>query len=321
MPLRRRGHLSAAADNLGGMALAFLRWLGDASTPKVFFAGMTPILRFINPPAPHVEVGVLEEGSIENIRSGELLTDIPEGGAFISSLHFGNFSPVKAERGRAWCVIFDTSTMPAPLASELSTHPLFTVGRCADLGEMVNTFKRLRRLCARQGFAPSDYRRDMAMYDPAGPALAPGVEWRVRAALLDLLGILADTPEGSGGEEATPESVATTLAVIEERFTDPGLTLALLARTACLSVDHFGRLFKTHAGAAPMAYVQRRRLREAALLLRQTGHKIEQIALSVGYPDPLYFSRLFKKEFGQGPRDFRRCQQCRPPSRRCNTGK
>ena len=96
------------------------------------------------------------------------------------------------------------------------------------------------------------------------------------------------------------------MCIRDSRYNDPTLTLPELASAAGLSIDHFGRLFKSRVGLAPMAYVRRLRLREAALMLRQTGHRIEEIAASVGYPDPLYFSRLFSREFGIGPRGYRK---------------
>jgi AraC family transcriptional activator of pobA len=44
---------------------------------------------------------------------------------------------------------------------------------------------------------------------------------------------------------------------------------------------------------------------EAARLLRFTGLTVQQAALQVGYEDPLYFSRAFKRHFGEAPMAYR----------------
>jgi AraC family transcriptional regulator, transcriptional activator of pobA len=44
---------------------------------------------------------------------------------------------------------------------------------------------------------------------------------------------------------------------------------------------------------------------EAARLLRFTGLTVQQVALRVGYDDPLYFSRAFKRHFGDSPMAYR----------------
>jgi AraC family transcriptional regulator, transcriptional activator of pobA len=46
-------------------------------------------------------------------------------------------------------------------------------------------------------------------------------------------------------------------------------------------------------------------LSEAARLLRFTGLTVQQVALRVGYEDPLYFSRAFKRHFGEAPVSYR----------------
>jgi AraC family transcriptional regulator, transcriptional activator of pobA len=44
---------------------------------------------------------------------------------------------------------------------------------------------------------------------------------------------------------------------------------------------------------------------EAARLLRFTDLTVQQVALRVGYDDPLYFSRAFKRHFGDSPVAYR----------------
>ncbi|MMZ62630.1 Bifunctional transcriptional activator/DNA repair enzyme AdaA [compost metagenome] len=52
-------------------------------------------------------------------------------------------------------------------------------------------------------------------------------------------------------------------------------------------------------------YITRTRMRAAADLLLQTSLRVYQIAENVGYKDPKYFIRLFRKEFGTSPEEYR----------------
>lgn len=74
-----------------------------------------------------------------------------------------------------------------------------------------------------------------------------------------------------------------------------------LARAAMLSVPHFSELCRTQTGMPPLALLIRLRLQRAMELLQQGGHNVAEAARAVGYEDPFYFSRLFKKHIGVPP--------------------
>ena len=54
-----------------------------------------------------------------------------------------------------------------------------------------------------------------------------------------------------------------------------------------------------------MEYVKRHRLREALLLLQESDLNISEIGDKVGWPDPFYFSKIFKSEIGVPPSVYR----------------
>ena len=64
-------------------------------------------------------------------------------------------------------------------------------------------------------------------------------------------------------------------------------------------------LFRRAEGISIKHYHTRLRLAEAANLLLSTAMNVSQIANAIGYEDPLYFSRIFKAEFGCSPREYR----------------
>lgn len=73
------------------------------------------------------------------------------------------------------------------------------------------------------------------------------------------------------------------------------------------SCDYLRKLFQKEYGMTPHQYLTRKRLQIAAEALANAavnGNSVANIALICGFRDPLYFSRLFKKQYGVSPRRF-----------------
>lgn len=73
-----------------------------------------------------------------------------------------------------------------------------------------------------------------------------------------------------------------------------------------VSVSWFIRNFKHCTGSTPMQYILSKRIYNAEILLRDPSHNITEIASIVGYDNPLYFSRIFKKTTGLSPSEYRK---------------
>ena len=71
-----------------------------------------------------------------------------------------------------------------------------------------------------------------------------------------------------------------------------------------LSKSQFYRLFKEYTGTSPIRFQQSCRLSAAADYLVLYDMKIQDICKFIGIDDPLYFSKLFKKEFGVSPTKY-----------------
>lgn len=95
--------------------------------------------------------------------------------------------------------------------------------------------------------------------------------------------------------------------VIEQMHLHCGepLSVSDLAMQCGLSEYHFIHLFREYTGFSPHAYVTRLRLDKAKDLMVSTTMNISEIAFAVGYANPLYFSRLFKRHTGLSPSRFR----------------
>ena len=91
-----------------------------------------------------------------------------------------------------------------------------------------------------------------------------------------------------------------------ENHLDEPLSLQDIARLARMSPNYLNRLFSTHTGEPIHKHLTRRRMEKAMRLRIDTNLLVKQIALMVGYDDPLYFSRAFFKYHGRWPSDIRR---------------
>ncbi len=77
----------------------------------------------------------------------------------------------------------------------------------------------------------------------------------------------------------------------------------LLKRTL-LSKSRFYTLFREYTGTSPLRFQLNYRLTTAADYLVIYDMKVHEVSNQLGFHDPLYFSRLFKKEFGVSPKTY-----------------
>ena len=78
-------------------------------------------------------------------------------------------------------------------------------------------------------------------------------------------------------------------------------TLKSLAEYAGKKTDQFSYLFYQYMGIRPINYLIKYRMEQAIELLKQEEYSVQEVASMVGYSDPLYFSRIFKKHVGFSP--------------------
>lgn len=86
---------------------------------------------------------------------------------------------------------------------------------------------------------------------------------------------------------------------------EKNLSLSFLSKKAGYSMGRFSHLFSEITGMTPIKYQNEIRLKTAAEMLLSTKNTITEIAISVGFSDPLYFSRLFKKRYKIPPSEYR----------------
>jgi len=102
----------------------------------------------------------------------------------------------------------------------------------------------------------------------------------------------------------TEDRVLRSLTLMRENL-DRTLSLEHIARHAGLSVPHFAAMFRRQLHCSPIEFHIRLRMQRACELLESSDHTAAEIADALGYRDPLYFSRLFRRKIGQPPTAYR----------------
>ena len=91
---------------------------------------------------------------------------------------------------------------------------------------------------------------------------------------------------------------------IEKNFQE-NINLNKISNYVSLSKNYFCNIFKKETGITIWDYLIRIRMEEAKRMLLETEQKTYEISERVGYDDPSYFGRLFKKYTGFTPMEFR----------------
>ncbi len=106
-------------------------------------------------------------------------------------------------------------------------------------------------------------------------------------------------------EENAHHRVRAVVELINENMSS-AMSLREMAKTAFMSVSHFAHLFKAQTGEAPKHYLIEAKLKQAKDLLRTSSLSIQEIARQLGYENPYYFYRLFRKRVGMTAGAYRR---------------
>lgn len=100
--------------------------------------------------------------------------------------------------------------------------------------------------------------------------------------------------------KSVEEEIREALAHFQKNYNQP-IVVSEYAKAHHMSSAWFIHEFKRYTDQPPMQYILNLRLNNARSLLTETTYTVSEIAAIVGFSDPLYFSRLFKKHFGYPP--------------------
>ena len=93
---------------------------------------------------------------------------------------------------------------------------------------------------------------------------------------------------------------------VQQHYGNAELSVDEVCAYLHVSTSHFSNLFRKETGMSFLAFLTKKRMDEAVRLLKTTDEKSRVIGEMVGYPEPNYFSYVFKKNMGMSPAKFRK---------------
>jgi signal transduction histidine kinase/ligand-binding sensor domain-containing protein/AraC-like DNA-binding protein len=93
--------------------------------------------------------------------------------------------------------------------------------------------------------------------------------------------------------------------LVMNNISDPSLNVDFLVERTKMSRTLFFKKMKSASGYAPNEYLRIIRMKEAARLMSSTDKTVSEISSSVGFNDSNYFSKSFKKHFGETPTEYK----------------
>ena len=99
------------------------------------------------------------------------------------------------------------------------------------------------------------------------------------------------------------KEMARAVQFLHEHLTEV-LTLEQIARECSMSTSKLKQLFRDKAGCGPISYLIDLRIKKAKQLIHEGEMNVSEIAESLGFVSPHYFSRQFKKATGMSPSEY-----------------
>jgi len=106
-----------------------------------------------------------------------------------------------------------------------------------------------------------------------------------------------------GKDQSYPRPLTAAIVYIRENYQKP-IQLSMVAEACNVTSSYLSRLFTEYLGTNFSDYINRFRLNKAIILLEEKKYSIKEVAYLVGYQDPNYFSRIFRRHMGISPSDL-----------------
>ena len=104
-------------------------------------------------------------------------------------------------------------------------------------------------------------------------------------------------------ESTTSKAVRRGISYLEKNYQNE-VSQEDVAQYVGMSPQHFSKIFKQETGKNYIEWITHLRMEQAKLYLVEGNYSVKEVCFLVGYKDPNYFSRLFKKEIGMSPKAY-----------------
>ena len=123
----------------------------------------------------------------------------------------------------------------------------------------------------------------------------------------DFLSYLSRIERQNSLDKTRHQIIEPAIEYLKEHIFDPCLKIENLHRLSCISDTYFRKIFFSRFNMSPKEYVVTQRISHARFIIESGDFdSIAEVAQLVGYNDPLYFSKAFKKLYGISPSSFNR---------------
>ena len=117
--------------------------------------------------------------------------------------------------------------------------------------------------------------------------------------------LLCEAAEQFAPSPGLPDTLNRALTHIDNRFCDPDLNRAEIAKAAGTSVVTLGKQFREHLHTTINHYITGLRLEKAVHLLEHTDLPVEAVSGQCGFTYAYYFARVFCQRYGRTPAKYR----------------
>jgi AraC-like DNA-binding protein len=91
---------------------------------------------------------------------------------------------------------------------------------------------------------------------------------------------------------------------VERFFKKNDLTMPDLARELGVSKSQLARKLNALSGLSPNDFLKEYKLRKAIALMEDQNMNIAEVTMAIGFSNPSYFTKCFRKRFGMAPSDY-----------------
>ena len=133
----------------------------------------------------------------------------------------------------------------------------------------------------------------------------PAERYRCYSVVYNLLAYLKNAEKLTYADKRKSNIIAPAISYLKKHIYDCDLKIETLIELCGISGAYFHKIFQANYSTSPQKYILNKRLSQAKIIIDSNDFdSISEIATLIGYNDPLYFSRAFKKKYGISPAHY-----------------
>lgn len=178
--------------------------------------------------------------------------------------------------------------------------------------ELVKQIKQQNLKCKSimlSGYSEFEYARQAISYDVFSYQLKPVDKTEFEDCIQEVVQCILSSRKALNIEKGIPSTGYNKLTshavyLIEQNYSNPIFNVAVLAQELHVNYSYLCTCFRKETSTTVNDFILNTRMKAACELLRQGIKNIGEIAMAVGYEDPSYFSKCFKKSMGKSPSEY-----------------